>query len=68
MSQNHKYISLETRKNYGIVTIKREPVNSMNLDVWNELLATLDACESHKKIRGVIIQSGVERDVFTAGR
>lgn len=39
----------------------------MNLQLWSELLSTLDALEKNKAVRGVIFTSGVEKDVFTAG-
>ena len=39
----------------------------MNLDLWSDLLAAIDACEKNRKIRGIIIASGLEKDIFTAG-
>ena len=39
----------------------------MNLQLWSELLSTIDALEKNKSVRGAIFTSGVERDVFTAG-
>ena len=73
----------------------REPVNSMNLDVWEQLsgacpaarsssallrwqagnhltarvsaAAALDELEKDRSVRGVVICSGLKKDIFTAG-
>eukprot|EP00208_Stichococcus_sp_RCC1054_P003301 CAMPEP_0206141370 /NCGR_PEP_ID=MMETSP1473-20131121/12685_1 /ASSEMBLY_ACC=CAM_ASM_001109 /TAXON_ID=1461547 /ORGANISM="Stichococcus sp, Strain RCC1054" /LENGTH=267 /DNA_ID=CAMNT_0053535911 /DNA_START=273 /DNA_END=1076 /DNA_ORIENTATION=+ len=52
---------------YAIATIAREPVNSMNLELWLELLRVLQQLERDPQVRGVIWASGLRRDVFTAG-
>ncbi|KAJ3357054.1 dodecenoyl-CoA isomerase [Kappamyces sp. JEL0680] len=52
---------------WALLTIKREPVNSMNLELWQGLQAALDACEADPAIRGIIITSGLQRPIFTAG-
>lgn len=39
----------------------------MNMSMWEQLSETLDMLEANLKIRGVIFQSGLQRDVFTAG-
>ncbi|ORY05464.1 ClpP/crotonase [Basidiobolus meristosporus CBS 931.73] len=63
-----KYIHTDVKTNgYAVVTIKREPVNSMNLDVWTQLLDVLEALEGNSQVRGVIFCSGLRRSVFTAG-
>lgn len=69
---SENYIQIERKAvgklgNYAIVTIAREPVNSMNRDVWQQLLKTLTDLENESKMRGVIFCSGVKKDVFTAG-
>jgi Delta3-Delta2-enoyl-CoA isomerase len=61
------YLRIELRSNFAIVTLAREPVNSMNLSMWQQLTKVLDSIESNPKMRGVIFQSGLQRDVFTAG-
>jgi 3,2-trans-enoyl-CoA isomerase len=62
------YISIEkVADGYAIVTMAREPVNSMNLDMWTQLSDALSGLEADSAIRGVIFQSGLKRDVFTAG-
>lgn len=57
----------DLKGSFAILTIKREPVNSMNLDLWEQLLASLDECEKDGKIRGIIITSGLQKSLFTAG-
>lgn len=52
---------------YAIVTVKSEPVNALNLKLWSALLQTLDGLEKQDDVRGVILQSGLQRDLFTAG-
>ena len=52
---------------YAVLTICREPVNSMNLDLWRQLSAALESLEADPNVRGLIFQSGLKRDVFTAG-
>lgn len=52
---------------FAIATIAREPVNSMDLGLWRELLEVLEALEAEEAVRGVIWASGLKRDVFTAG-
>ena len=62
-----KYVSVETRGGLAWVTMAREPVNSMNCQFWEELLATLSELESDSGIRAVVWRSGLKRNVFTAG-
>lgn len=50
-----------------IVSLKREPVNTMNLRVWQQLSDTLNQLEANPLIRAVIFRSALKRDVFTAG-
>ncbi|KAJ3008214.1 hypothetical protein HKX48_008708 [Thoreauomyces humboldtii] len=52
---------------YALVSLSREPVNSMDLSFWTQLLSTLDACEQDPTIRGIVFHSTLARPVFTAG-
>ena len=52
---------------YAILTIAREPVNSMNLELWKELANKLAELEGNPDIHGLILESGLKKDVFTAG-
>ncbi|KAJ3276620.1 dodecenoyl-CoA isomerase [Terramyces sp. JEL0728] len=57
----------EIKKGYAILTIKRDPVNSMNLDLWEQLDAAVKSLENDNSVRAVIFKSGLERPIFTAG-
>ena len=35
----------------AVVTLAKEPVNSMNLDLWRQLQAALDQCEQDPEVR-----------------
>lgn len=59
-----------------IITIKREPVNSMNALLWSEIRQALESVEhlasssssgGANAIKSVVFASGLSRDVFTAG-
>ena len=52
---------------YAIVTITKEPVNSLDLDAWVQLEQALDQLEADPSVSGVIFASGLKRDVFSAG-
>ncbi len=53
----------------GVATIsmRREPVNTMDLALWEALTAALAALEADPSVRAVVFRSGLARDVFTAG-
>ncbi len=42
-------------------------MNGMSLELWSDLLSAIDACERNRKTRGLIIASGLQKDIFTAG-
>ncbi|GMH34332.1 hypothetical protein BSKO_02166 [Bryopsis sp. KO-2023] len=61
-------VSVEIRPgNFAIVTLRREPVNALNLSVWQELHDALKDLENDKRVRGAIFCSGLTRDIFSAG-
>jgi 3,2-trans-enoyl-CoA isomerase len=47
--------------------MQREPVNSMNTAFWQQLLTSLEQCESSPTTRAIIFASKLTRPVFTAG-
>lgn len=61
------WINVERKQRYAILTLQREPVNTMNLKFWELLTAALDDLEADPSMDGLIITSGLKRDVFTAG-
>lgn len=52
---------------YAVVSLVSPPVNTLSLDFWKGLISILEGCEADPKVRGIILRSGLERDVFTAG-
>lgn len=52
---------------FAVLTLTKEPVNSLNLQCWQQLEAALDSCEADPSISGLVISSGLKRDVFSAG-
>lgn len=62
------YVKVETTGNYATIALAREPVNSLNSKVWEQLKAAFDKLEEDSAIRGVIFTSGVNRPVFSAGK
>ncbi len=61
------FVAVQLFTNYALLTIKRNPVNSMNLDLWVQLSVALASLEENEKIRALVIRSGLERPIFTAG-
>jgi Delta3-Delta2-enoyl-CoA isomerase len=66
-SPSKPFLKIEQKGSYAIVTLLREPVNTMNLSMWEQLTEALNSLEANPNMRGVIFQSGLQRDVFTAG-
>eukprot|EP00775_Hariotina_reticulata_P003842 gene3842-4099_t len=62
-----KFISTQKLASYAIITIAKEPVNSFDAAMWQALHAAVLAVEADPAMLGVIITSGLTRDVFTAG-
>lgn len=52
---------------YAILTLCKEPVNSLDLEAWKQLEAALDDLEADPSVSGLIIASGLAKDVFSAG-
>ncbi|KAJ3279290.1 hypothetical protein HK104_001586 [Borealophlyctis nickersoniae] len=68
MASQQQYVQTEIKDNgVAIVTMRRDPVNSMNMDVWEQLLSTLTQLENNKSVRAAVFRSGLSRPVFTAG-
>eukprot|EP00746_Dinoflagellata_sp_MGD_P003314 gnl/MRDRNA2_/MRDRNA2_106438_c0_seq1.p1 gnl/MRDRNA2_/MRDRNA2_106438_c0~~gnl/MRDRNA2_/MRDRNA2_106438_c0_seq1.p1 ORF type:complete len:294 (+),score=70.97 gnl/MRDRNA2_/MRDRNA2_106438_c0_seq1:80-883(+) len=51
----------------AVISLAKEPVNSMDLTFWEELLAAFDSCEDDKAVRAVVFHSALKKNVFTAG-
>ncbi|KAG2448174.1 hypothetical protein HYH02_006759 [Chlamydomonas schloesseri] len=62
------YITTELRPGgIAVVTMAKEPVNSMDLAMWRGLDAALQSLEADPAVLAVIFTSGLRRDVFSAG-
>jgi len=61
------FVTVEKKGNHAVLSLAREPVNSLNTEVWRQLKAAFDALEADPEVRGVIFASGLSRPVFTAG-
>ncbi|EFJ41714.1 hypothetical protein VOLCADRAFT_77525 [Volvox carteri f. nagariensis] len=51
----------------ALVTVAKEPVNSMDLAMWARLDQVLMELETNPAVNAVIFASGLKRDVFSAG-
>ena len=60
-SSSASYVSVERRGEHAVLTMCREPVNSMNLDVWTQMLDALTQLEADRSCRGLILQSGLKK-------
>ena len=61
-----KYLNIhDSDKGYCIAEMNKNPVNSLNLEMLNELIGAIDMVEKEKSYRGLIITSMLP--VFTAG-
>lgn len=62
-----QFITTEKHNGYAIITIAKEPVNSFDTSMWAALHAAIKAVEADSSMSGLVICSGLKRDVFTAG-
>ncbi|KAJ1548878.1 dodecenoyl-CoA isomerase [Cladochytrium tenue] len=51
----------------AVLTLQSPPVNLMTSQMWQALLDALTACEADPELQAVVIESGLEKDVFSAG-
>ncbi|KAJ1548877.1 dodecenoyl-CoA isomerase [Cladochytrium tenue] len=51
----------------AVLTLQSPPVNLMTALMWQALLDALAACEADPELQAIVIESGLERDVFSAG-
>mmetsp|Transcript_13936 Transcript_13936/g.16806 ORF Transcript_13936/g.16806 Transcript_13936/m.16806 type:complete len:264 (+) Transcript_13936:93-884(+) len=60
-------VEVQKKGNYAIISMCKEPVNSMDCKFWTILGETLKALENDPTVKGVIFASGLKKDIFTAG-
>jgi len=62
------YISIERRDGgVAVVTMSKEPVNSMDGAMWEGLHTALLGLEADDSCKAVVFASGLRKDIFTAG-
>ena len=52
---------------FAIVSLCKEPANTLDFKLWQQLADTVGQLEQDVSIRGIIIASGLKRDIFSAG-
>lgn len=65
--EDMSFLKVETSNSFATIALAREPVNSLNTELWQQLKTAFDELEQNSAIRGVIFTSGLNRPVFTAG-
>jgi len=63
-------VSVTTHKDdprIAVLTLNKEPVNSMNLAFWQAFLKALQQVDGDDSVRCIVFQSGLKKNVFTAG-
>lgn len=61
------FVTYEVKGTTAVVTLRRDPVNSLNLEVFEGLTEALDRAHTDPELRAVVFRSGLERPVFTSG-
>ena len=51
---------VDKKSGYAVVSLCKEPVNSMDLTLWQHLSAAIDDCEKDPRVRGIVFTSGFE--------
>lgn len=52
---------------FAILSLCKEPANTFDHNLWQQLSDAIVQCEDDQDVRGVIITSGLKRDIFSAG-
>ena len=52
---------------YAIVSLCKEPANTLDFKLWQQLADAVSQLEQDSSVRGIIITSGLKRDIFSAG-
>lgn len=61
-------VSVERRPGgVAVLTLTKEPVNSLDMAAWQALDDALAALEADSTVSAVVLASGLSRDVFSAG-
>eukprot|EP00298_Acanthocystis_sp_HF-20_P017824 c2183_g1_i1.p1 GENE.c2183_g1_i1~~c2183_g1_i1.p1 ORF type:complete len:284 (+),score=137.52 c2183_g1_i1:66-854(+) len=60
-------VTFEVEGPIAYVTLCREPVNSMNLDMWQNLANCLAKAEETSGVKAIVFKSGLKKPIFSAG-
>ena len=53
------FVHIERKEGgYAVIYLAKEPVNSMDLELWKQIRAAFAECEADSTINGVIFASG----------
>lgn len=66
-AMQHLTVERPPGRPWALLLIAKEPVNSMDTALWSALGAKLRELEGDASLRGLVVASGLARDVFTAG-
>lgn len=66
-AMQHISVECPPGRAWALVLIAKEPVNSFDRELWAALRDTIRGLEADASVRGVVLASGLKRDVFTAG-
>ena len=58
-------VTVEKQGVIAIVTLKKEPVNSMNMSLWKALYTEVDKLNKDASVRCIIFQSGLKKNVHS---
>jgi 3,2-trans-enoyl-CoA isomerase len=50
---------VEKKEGYAVVSLSKEPVNSMDLTLWQHLATAIEECDADPKVRGIVFTSGL---------
>lgn len=51
----------------AVVTMAKEPANTMSMDFWRELHSLILAIEADREVRAIVFLSGLQRNLYAAG-
>lgn len=63
-----QYLQVEVKPpGYAVVLMKKDPVNTLDTGMWQDLSDCLKLLEQNASVKGLVLASAVPRDVFSAG-
>ncbi|WP_147535561.1 enoyl-CoA hydratase/isomerase family protein [Bacillus marasmi] len=63
----YQFIRADIDNNIAIISINRPPLNTLNRQIYHELLSMIDELEACNEVSGIVITGGGEK-AFVAGR